>query len=197
MRLHSLLFPIHRPPLTARYYLARAATAFLPFFAVNYIGKSYPRVKAFVAALRAAEGPDTKLAVAGYCWGGKHALLLSHETIGGPSPPHSQPPRPLINAAFTGHPGFVSLPADLDDTVVAPVSFALGELDTSLPPSKVAAIRQLAEAKAPPLTGEVRTYVGVGHGFCVRADLWLGDRAAAAAAAEDQCIAWFNEHLGL
>ncbi|CAK7209975.1 hypothetical protein SCUCBS95973_000630 [Sporothrix curviconia] len=175
------------------FHFARALAGFVPFILTNRIPKSHPRVTAFFEALRKAEGADARIAAAGFCWGGKHVLLLSHNVtvdIDGK-------PTPLINVGFTGHPSFMEVPADIADTMTVPVAFALGELDGSLPADKVAEIRKIVEAKPAPITGEVVVYKGAGHGFCVRADSTLNDVASQAAAAEEQCIAWFNKHFGL
>lgn len=179
--------------LVKPYYLASASRGFVPFIMTNRIGKSYPRVKAFFEALRTAEGPDAKIAAAGFCWGGKHVLLMAHNVtvdINGK-------PAPLLNVGFTGHPSFVEVPADVADTMTVPVAFAIGELDSTLPKKTVEQIRTIVEAKPAPVTGEVVVYKDAGHGFCVRADSTLNDVAKQAVAAEEQCIAWFNKHLNL
>ncbi|ERS96194.1 dienelactone hydrolase family protein [Sporothrix schenckii 1099-18] len=184
MNSSALMKPIH---------IARALPAMMPFIMTNRIGKSYPRVKAFFEALRIAEGPDAKIAAAGFCWGGKHVLLMSHNVtvdIDGK-------PTPLLNVGFVGHPSFVEVPADVADTMTVPVAFAVGELDSNLPKDAVDEIRKIVEAKPAPATGEVVVYKDAGHGFCVRADTSLNDVAKQALAAEEQCIAWFNKHLGL
>ncbi|KAL1895400.1 hypothetical protein Sste5346_005206 [Sporothrix stenoceras] len=175
------------------FYLAKAMTGFVPFIMTNRIGKSYPRVKAFFEDLRKAEGADAKIAAAGFCWGGKHVLLMSHNVtvdIDGK-------PAPLLNVGFTGHPSFMEVPGDVADTMTVPVSFAIGELDAGLPKDKVEQIRTIVEAKPAPLTGEVVVYKDAGHGFCVRADSTLNNVAKQALAAEEQCIDWFNKHLKL
>ncbi|CAK7231527.1 hypothetical protein SBRCBS47491_007961 [Sporothrix bragantina] len=175
------------------FHLAKAMTGFVPFILTNRIGKSYPRVKAWFEELRKAEGADAKIAAAGFCWGGKHVLLMSHNI----TVDVAGKPAPLINVGFTGHPSFMEVPADVAETMTVPVSFAIGELDAGLPADKVAEIRKIVEAKPAPVTGEVVVYEGAGHGFCVRADSTLNDVTSQAVKAEEQCIAWFNKHLGL
>ncbi|CAK7198027.1 hypothetical protein SEUCBS139899_000685 [Sporothrix eucalyptigena] len=178
--------------LAKPFYLARAMTGFVPFIMTNRIGKSHPRVKEFFEELRKAEGADAKIAAAGFCWGGKHVLLMSHNVtvdVNGKA-------APLIDVGFTGHPSFMEVPADVADTMTVPVAFAIGELDSGLPANKVAEIKKIVEAKPAPVTGEVVVYKGAGHGFCVRADSTLNDVTKQALAAEEQCINWFNKHFG-
>lgn len=175
------------------FYVVRAVIDVAPFIYTNRMGKSYPRVKAFFEALRKEEGADAKIAAAGFCWGGKHVLLLSHNVtvdINGKS-------APLLDVGFTGHPSLMDVPGDIADTMTVPVAFALGELDGGLPKAKVDEIRKIVEAKPAPATGEVVVYKDAGHGFCVRADPSLNDVSNQAKAAEEQCIAWFNKHLGV
>ncbi|CAK7242769.1 MAG: hypothetical protein STHCBS139747_004270 [Sporothrix thermara] len=174
------------------YHLACVMSSFVPFILTNRISKSYPRVRAFFEKLREAEGADAKIAAAGFCWGGKHVLLMAHNV----TVDVAGKPAALIDVGFTGHPSLMEIPADVSDTMTVPVSFAIGELDRNLPADKVAEIRKIVEAKPAPVTGEVVVYKGAGHGFCVRADTTLNDVASQALAAEEQCIAWFNKHFG-
>ncbi|OAA59900.1 stomatin family protein [Niveomyces insectorum RCEF 264] len=176
--------------------LGRVITGFVPFLYHNRIGKSYPRVEAFFRALRTVEGPATRIGAAGFCWGGKHALLMSHGVaVGGDGDTKTQA---LIDAAFVGHPSFVALPADVEPaTVTVPVAFAIGSLDPTLSAAQVAEIQAAVTKQPDAARGEVRIYDGCGHGFCVRADSSLNDVSKQAAAAEDQCIAWFNKHFSL
>src|SRR5690348_1293374 len=101
--------------------------ALLPWFAVNNIPASYPRVKSFFKALRS----ETKLQVfaVGFCWGGKHVLRLAgdEDRVNGKS---------LMDAGFTGHPSLMSLPGDIEKVKV-PVSFALGDQDRAIPMKNV------------------------------------------------------------
>ncbi|EFX05945.1 stomatin family protein [Grosmannia clavigera kw1407] len=166
------------------YYLCRVAVGMVPFLLTNYIGKSHPRVRLFFERLRAAEGSDALIAAAGFCWGGKHVLLMSHDIV------------PLINAGFVGHPSFFS-PSDVAAPVTVPVAAAVGSLDPTLPAASVDVMRKGLEAEtlAEAVRGQVTVYDGCGHGFCVRADSTYNDITKQALASEDQCIAWFNGHF--
>lgn len=126
------------------------------------------------------------IGAAGFCWGGKHTVLLSQGCeIDG---------KPLVDAAFTGHPSMLKLPGDIEK-ITRPVSFALAGKDSQISQKQGKELKGIVEAKASPATGEATIYGGTGHGFCVRADLDYDDIAAQAAKAEDQCIDWFNTHF--
>ncbi|KAK3682259.1 Alpha/Beta hydrolase protein [Podospora appendiculata] len=177
------------------YYIVMALSGFIPFRYHNRFGRSWPIVESFFRQLRTdgAEGAALPVGVAGFCWGGKHAVLLaqtSETAVDGR--------RPLIDAAFTGHPSRLALPADIA-ALTRPVSFAIPEKDNQVSPEQAAMIRGIVEALPAEAKGEVVVYEDCAHGFCVRADLKFKDSEVArqAAEAEDQCIAWFNAKLGL
>lgn len=142
-------------------------------------------MRSFFEQLRQAEGADAPIAAAGFCWGGKHVLLLAHEEV------------PLINVGFVGHPSFFD-PSDVAAPITVPVAVAIGSLDPTLSPASVDTIRKGLEADtlADAVRGQVTLYDGCGHGFCIRADSTYNDVTKQAQAAEDQCISWFDKHLG-
>jgi dienelactone hydrolase len=166
-------------------------TGFIPFLMANGFGTLYPRLKEFLTALRKDESTSTlPVGAAGFCWGGKLAIMAAgdeEKVVDG---------KRLIDAGFVGHPSRLELPAEIEKMTV-PMSFALGELDKGLDAKQTAQIKSIVEAKPDDQKGEVVTYEGVGHGFCIRADVAILDVAKQATAAEDQCIQWFNKHLGL
>ena len=140
-------------------------------------------MKGFFEQLRKEEGATLPIGAAGYCWGGKHAILLAHGAeING---------KPLIDAAFAGHPSFLSLPGDAEKIAV-PVSFAMAEKDNQVSVEQAKKIKAIVEAKPESSRGELRIYDDISHGFCVRAALEVEGVAQKASDAEDQCLAWFN-----
>lgn len=100
----------------------------------------------------------------------------------------------LIDAGFTGHPSMLVMPEDIENIKV-PVSFAIGDKDSHLPPEVTDRIREIVESKPVEQRGEMILYEDCNHGFCVRADITFEDVAKQAAAAEDQCIRWFNKQF--
>ena len=156
----------------------------IPFILANRIGKSHPRVTAFFQSLRSENLP---VGAAGFCWGGKHVVLLAHE---------SDPEVALIDAGFTAHPSMLSFPGDIDK-IALPVSFALSDVDAQVSPEQAAMLKSAVEAKEGKAKGEADIYKGTGHGFAIRADMKFPDNAQVAARVEDQCINWFNKCLGV
>ncbi|KKK19291.1 hypothetical protein AOCH_000600 [Aspergillus ochraceoroseus] len=164
------------------YHIAWAMYGMIPFIIHNRPGKSYPLVKSFFEALRRNEGARLPIGAAGFCWGGKHTVLLARGAeINGES---------LINAGFTGHPSFLDIPGDIEKLKL-PVSFALGELDSNIRMPQIQQIQQIMESKE----GEVKVYVGAGHGFCVRADMAADNVERQAVESEDQAVDFFNRYL--
>lgn len=139
-------------------------------------------MKRFFEQLRKEEASALPVGAAGFCWGGKHTVLLAQgQEIDG---------KPLIDAGFTGHPSMLDIPGDIEKMTL-PVSFAVGTKDSGLPAKATEQIKRIVEGKPEGQKGEVKEY-DAGHGFAVRADVVNRETAQQAAEAEDQCIAWFN-----
>lgn len=177
------------------YHFFWAMYAFIPWMVRNRPAKSFPVVKGFFAALRKEVGPSIPIGAAGFCWGGKHAVLLAN-------PEHKVEGRPMYDAGFSGHPSFLKVPMEIEKIAI-PILFVVPEKDNHLSvPRDTDVISRIMEEKEESQRGEVTVYPGCGHGFCVRADATAEDSfvAAKAAEAEDQAIVWFNaklpKHLG-
>lgn len=141
------------------------------------------------------EGQKHPIGAAGFCWGGKHTILLAHgaSTTITPVDNGSKIKRNLIDAGFTGHPSLLSLPGDIEKITI-PVSFALGDLDSNLKGEKIELIKNIVHEKEE-VGGEVRVYVGAGHGFCVRADTAVEQSDRQAAEAEEQAVEFFRKNF--
>lgn len=172
------------------YHFFWAMYGFIPWMVRNRPGKSFPIVKAFFDALRKEVGQSTPIGAAGFCWGGKHIVLLANSE-------HKVDGKPMYDAGFTGHPSFLDVPKEIQKIAI-PISFAVGEKDNQLSvPKDTNVISKIMEGKKESERGEVRVYQGCGHGFCVRADPTAEDGyvATKATEAEDQAIAWFKAKL--
>ncbi|KAN0121893.1 alpha/beta-hydrolase [Hyaloscypha variabilis] len=167
----------------------RAMYGFLPFLVMNRFGKSHPVVKKFFVELRKHEGANLPVGAAGFCWGGKHVVLLAADEV-------RVNDKPLMDAGFTGHPSQLSVPMEIE-RMKLPVSFAVGDKDTELSLVQCEQIKSIIEAKPEAQRGEMKIYKDCGHGFCVRADAKFVDVAKQAAEAEDQCAQWFNKYLAI
>lgn len=199
------------------YHIFWGAYAFIPWRYHNRIGATFPVVRKFFQDFREEHGwDDEPLGVAGFCWGGKHTILLSHEdnffatakknlaqrdsdddddnTGGGGGR------KPLLDAGFVGHPSFLDIPRDVEKIAV-PVAWALAGQDHHIKvPEVVDAITKIVEDQPDQKKkGQVKVYHGCRHGFCVRVDVLSGDANGfvnQAIEAEDQAIEWFNSKLG-
>jgi dienelactone hydrolase len=168
-----------------RYNIPSLIYAMVPFAIFNRFGRTYPTVRGFFSALRRNEASSLPLGAVGFCWGGKHVALLAGDPEG----------QKLIDAAFTGHPSMLDVPADIKKVRV-PVSIAVGDKDNWLSVKQAEQVKEIVEALPDESRGEVVIYPGCGHGFCVRADHLNEDVAKQASEAEDQCIRWFEKHFG-
>ncbi|OAA59395.1 Dienelactone hydrolase [Cordyceps fumosorosea ARSEF 2679] len=183
---HGRAFSTSPSILTKMYHLFWAVLDVIPFFYHCNPWSTFPVVKGFFSQLRKDEGATQPVGAAGFCWGGKHVVLLTHG--------HELDGRPLLDAGFTAHPSMLSIPGDLAK-IRRPVSFALAAKDDQISPAKAAQLKSIVEALPEPAKGEAFVIERTGHGFAVRADLAEDDVAAQAARAEDQCIDWFNKHF--
>ncbi|KAK4210212.1 dienelactone hydrolase family protein [Rhypophila decipiens] len=189
--------------MTKPYHLVKGLYGFMGFKRNNDFPKSGPIVRDFFSRLRAEQtstAPPTKegetrnlpIGAAGFCWGGKHAILLAQE------PKSESEEALLVDAVFTGHPSALEIPGEIEHLAV-PVSFAIPEKDNQVSKEKCEVIQGIVEKRnkvGGPL-GEVKVYEDCAHGFCVRADLKYkdGEIAKQADLAEDQAIAWFERFL--
>ena len=153
-----------------------------------------PRIQSFLASLRAAS-PTTPIGVAGFCWGGLHAILLTHDTPQNSTQLPDGTTRPLIDCAFTAHPSMLSLPGHVHD-VVRPLSVANGGEDEYLPREKMGVLVEILEEKEKASGEEGRyeavSYPGARHGFAVRGN-WADEKQRERAEkCEDQAVEWFK-----
>lgn len=177
-----------------RYHVFWGAYAFLPWLYYCRPARSFPTVKTFFDAFRKDEGAGLPVGVAGFCWGGKHTISLTHAENYLENDGSFQP---MLDAAFVGHPSFLDLPGDVNKINIA-TFFAVPEKDHHVKvPKDTDMIRKIIKEKPDAQRGEVKVYEGCAHGFCVRADPLSGDVTKQAVEAEDQAIAWFNNKLAI
>ncbi|KAI9764228.1 MAG: hypothetical protein M1840_008618 [Geoglossum simile] len=162
---------------------------FIPFLTRNYQSILLPRITAFLRSVRDGEGQALKIGAAGFCFGGRYAVLLTHNdketsTVAG---------GPLIDAVFTGHPSQLDIPRDIEK-VKLPLSIAVGSLDSWMPMEHVEETKKLLDHVS--VEYEVVVYEGAKHGFTVRGA--PGDEAEIkrGVQAEDQAVSWFTRLLG-
>lgn len=164
---------------------------FIPFLYRNRLGICWPRVTAFLQELREHKGAALPVGIAGFCWGGLHAIKLSHDT----AETRTTAGRPLADAIFTAHPSNVNIAQDFGG-VKRSLSMAIGDDDA------VMGIKQVREAEAilvrkTDVESEVKIYPGAKHGFSIRASRAVPDskETKQAEEAEKQAIAWFQRQF--
>lgn len=164
---------------------------FVPHLIVNRFGVSWPKVTSFLAALREEQGASLPVGVAGFCWGGLHAIKLAHDNAETRTPSG----RPLVDACFTAHPSNVTLPQDITE-VKRSLSVAIGDDDAVMSLQSAKQAQKLLQEK-PDVPSEFVIYPGAKHGFAVRASRTVPDsqETLQAEEAEEQAIAWFQRQF--
>jgi dienelactone hydrolase len=132
----------------------------VPWFFWHRQSVTIPIIKSFFQILR-TENPDLKIGVAGFCWGGRYALLLGQEHF---SDMH------LVDAVFTGHPSLVSIPKDVE-APYCPTSVAVAGMDSVFSTKMAAKVEELWKERAEEVKTEIIIYEGAKHGFCVRGNM--------------------------
>ena len=131
----------------------------VPWFYRHRQSVTIPVIKSFFETLK-KEKPKTKLGVAGFCWGGRYALLVGQSDFASEH---------LVDAVFTGHPSLLSIPDDIKDPY-CPISVAVAGNDTIYGPKHVEQTKKVWE-KSDGIETEFVMYDGAEHGFCVRGNM--------------------------
>lgn len=179
-------------------YILRAATMAIPYIFFNRASVARPRIFSFVQALRTSPPPfetnNLKIGAAGFCWGGKYTVLLSHDTPSSRVHPHSSQLTsnilsPLIDCAFIAHPSMLSVPGDIEKINV-PLSCAVGDVDFAIGKKEVLSMKEILEVKKKG-DHEVTVLEGAKHGFAVRTMKDDKVQMDYADQAETQAVNWF------
>ncbi|KAG9231137.1 dienelactone hydrolase [Amylocarpus encephaloides] len=163
-------------------WLIRVIIAAIPFLLYNGEKVVKPKVFNFHQALK--NDPATSklsLGTAGFCWGGKYAILLSQQ-------------EGLIDAAFTAHPSKMKFPDDWEEVKV-PLSVAIGDVDMGIKVDMVKDIKKLLEEERKEGRHKLIIYPGAKHGFAVRANPKDECQTRSAQEAKAQALAWFGKWL--
>ena len=144
---------------------------------------------AFLTDLRANTDNSIPIGVAGYCWGGKHAITLAHGTTTLPDSTVQLSTAPLwrIQAGL-------DFPSDIEK-ISLPFSLAIGDKDIVMGPKMVEESREILEKKTGRVHSEVVVYAGAKHGFAVRGDPESESEVEQEGQAQDQAVRWFRRWL--
>jgi dienelactone hydrolase len=165
------------------FYLLQFIAAAIPFLIKNKDAVVKPRIWNFFTALHSdPETSNLKVGSAGFCWGGKYTILLSHE-------------EGLIDVGFTAHPSKMKFPEEWA-AVKKPLSVAIGDVDMGIKIDMVKDIKGLLEKKED-VPCELTIYPGAKHGFAVRSDPKDEGQTKSAREAEEQALAWFTKWFAL
>ena len=155
------------------------------------------RMHAFLGAVRtSATTPPPKVGVAGFCWGGRYAVELTHDTrsnkisVGGKQVP-------LIDCAFTAHPSLLTIPRDIENALL-PLSVANGDNDSFMGRENLAKLKQTLQGKNEELGSELHevvVYPGAEHGFAIRRDWNDQLQKDCRDKCEDQAVSWFRRYF--
>jgi dienelactone hydrolase len=181
--------------------IIRAMTVVIPFFIKNRLAVTKPRVFKFFQALRSSPSPfptnNLKIGAAGFCFGGRYAVLLAQDTPSSRVPAYNPstesadgPLTPLIDCAFTAHPSMLNVPDDIE-AVSRPLSVAIGDKDIALKSNLIVKMKDILEKKGD--DHECVILPGAKHGFSVRMDPKDEVQMGHAATAEKQAIDWFTK----
>ena len=174
--------------LKPKFYLS-LAYHYIPFLTSLRPPVTLSRLQTYLSALKAdPPAPFTssippKIGVAGFCWGGKYAILVCHP----PDPGNENP----VTCAFTAHPSLVDVPREINP-IALPLSLANGVTDEWMTGEKVAEFKRVLDIKG---NCETRLYDGAKHGFAVRGDPNDERQARFGMEAEDQAVAWYKKHF--
>lgn len=174
-------------------YLLSALYYALPWMVSTRSSICRPRIVSFFQSLRSSPAPFTtsslKIAAAGFCWGGQHTFYLAADHPSSRVSQANKPLQRLIDCAFTAHPSFVNVPADVD-AVTVPMSVAVGDEDMALKGDLARQMKDILEVKK--VGHEVVIMKGAKHGFAIRAVPNEGAQRQQADEAEKQAINWFT-----
>ncbi|KAI4174958.1 MAG: hypothetical protein LQ343_001985 [Gyalolechia ehrenbergii] len=167
--------------------VARIVYHMAPYLFNTRFSVTSPRIHAFFTAVR--ESTSLPIFAAGFCWGGLHAVNLTHATSTTPSG------TPLVDAAFTAHPSALTVPGDLEKAE-KPLSISNGTKDFVLDMKGVESVKAVFARKNEEEGGkgrfELNVVEGAKHGFAVRGNPGDEEEMKQAQVAEDQAVEWFR-----
>jgi dienelactone hydrolase len=181
-------------------YVFQTMRIAIPWKISTRISITHPVVISFFQALRTSAPPfptaNLKIGAAGFCWGGKHTMLLAQDSPSSRVHRHDESQtnsgtlEPLIDCAFTAHPSYLGIPTDIEEISI-PISVAVGDEDVQMKLPQIQQMKEILEAKKEG-GHEVVVFPGAKHGFAVRNHPDDKREMECAEKAEVQAIEWFT-----
>ncbi|CCG80722.1 Dienelactone hydrolase family protein [Taphrina deformans PYCC 5710] len=143
---------------------------------------SKPIIDKFFTALR-QDLPTAKIGAVGFCWGGRHVVLLTHADSS-----------VQVDCVVACHPSMLSVPGDIQK-VTKPLSIQVGDKDQMVRMSVKQAdqARETIEQKG--IAGEVKVYPGQVHGFACRGDLDTAEIKEGKEQCTKATVDWLSKYL--
>ncbi|RYG63456.1 hypothetical protein EON64_15910 [archaeon] len=133
------------------YAAMRLAWYATPFLLHNGPAGTVQKLERIVTYLRTHRG-IAKIAMQGYCWGGRAAVLLAQK-------------KSVVDVICAAHPGGLKIPRDIE-LIQQPVLFILPEKDFEIKAPQVKEIEDTLQRQGG--VHAVKFYAGMQHGFAVR-----------------------------
>jgi dienelactone hydrolase len=134
--------------------VSRLLYYFPPFAWSNPPKKSADRLEKVIVELR-SQGAIKKVAMPGYCWGGKCAVLLGQR-------------QGVIDVGVSIHPGGLKIPEDIEALNI-PIAFLLTTgKDFQLKEPQMAQIQEILAKKGDSYEHLIKDYPTMHHGFAMR-----------------------------
>lgn len=179
-----------------RKHNVRRAQAVGPWLLRHREAVSWPIVNGFFEALY-REAPARTVCAAGYSWGGRYAVLLTHRSRWVLSDQETFREGGLVACAFAATPALLAVPKEVA-AIARPVAFALGDCDEMLSMASVSHLQAALQGdddKQKAVETEVVVYNGGTNGFALRGDLAQQRDKELFDSAAQQAIGWFRRFL--
>jgi len=155
-----------------------------PFMLKHREGVSKPKIDRVVDLLR-SDSQIKKIGVIGFCWGGRHAVLLTDPTDG----------KRTVDAAVAAHPAGLSIPSDIKP-IAKPILFEVGSIDEMFSAEDAKKTEEaLVENNNNTVPYKIEIFPNMVHGFAIRGDLSKKEQLEAREKALQLGVEWFNKYL--
>eukprot|EP01088_Endostelium_zonatum_P012154 TRINITY_DN26333_c0_g1_i1.p1 TRINITY_DN26333_c0_g1~~TRINITY_DN26333_c0_g1_i1.p1 ORF type:complete len:277 (-),score=53.86 TRINITY_DN26333_c0_g1_i1:37-867(-) len=154
-----------------------------PFMLKHRDGVVNPIINRILALLR-ADPEVKKIGSIGFCWGGRHTVLLCD--------PSSEQ---TVDCAVAAHPSGLSIPGEIKP-IARPILFEVGSIDPMMSEEDAKKVEEaFAEKKETPVPYKIEIFPGMVHGFAIRGDLQNAEQREARKRALELGINWFQQYL--